>query len=169
MSLDILYRPLYDKIKSETMFWLTISPEHCDLPLHKRIRAFHDWLSDCFLPLCENYILVYELANERLHCHVVFSKLILDNKQEIYRRNIRFNSFINSLGSHKDRKMPLFIKKKCQWKLYVGEPEKKIEYLFKDCKSFINDYGLYPVYDSDCIRSEAMQSFFTCADDHHGD
>jgi len=166
MSLDIPYRPLYDKIKSVGMHWLTISPIYCDERFGKRVNLWRAFLEENLFTLCEDYLLVFEVANERLHMHMVFSLNKTTTKQEKYLLNHRFNAFLNSLGIMKRATLPIFIKRPSQWKHYLGEPEKKIEYLFKDVKTFIESYGLFPVYDSGLVRSKAMESFFDCAYDH---
>lgn len=146
-----LYTPLYNEILP-SMKWMTISPASYDKDLDSQVNGWENYLRINFLDtICEKYIVVFELGeNSRLHFHIVYSM------KKGYLYNKRLFSFINSVRSLSRDPLPIYIKRPCQIKDYVGQPEKGIDYLFKESEGIYLTYEEYNFIDSSHIRSKAV-------------
>lgn len=125
------YRPLYDQIKLEGMWWLTISPrpseKEPDVDLEEWLNEFTKMSS-----AIKSILGVVELTNMRFHLHIVFSQ---KDKIKCYKK-------INGFKLHN------------MVRIYKGEPEKGLHYMFKEyeeTKEYLvrND----PIFDTDVLNN----------------
>lgn len=124
------YRPLYDKIKSQGMKWLTISPPYNDID---PMKYYESWTYDFedFRKLAKEVIIVAELTKElRMHFHIVYS----------VKDRIKEYKVINGF------------RKGNQLRLYKGEPMKGMHYLFKDLEDIVELLNITPILTMDDLN-----------------
>ncbi len=125
------YRVLYNKIKDSGMKWLTISPAG-DSGSPALFLA--GWVTDfeLFRKFANDVIIAVEFASCRMHFHIVY-----DVKDPIKEYRV-----INRWRMSN------------QLRLYKGEPELKMPYLFKDVKDSEKVLpGISIVYDMDSLNA----------------
>lgn len=142
-----VYADLYSQIASASPNWLTISPPRRDgkpSTLYKRDK-------ETFLcnikKFASKYIIVAEIANDRLHYHIFYS---LSNK--IYRFKYLGGIAETLHYQYKDYKGEP--KEGKEWEDVLGNKRKPIDYLFKDVDEAI-DYGIKnPVLTQDDFKKK---------------